>query len=172
MPFTIIQDDITRVQADAIVNAANTALRMGGGVCGAIFRAAGEHAMQAACDALAPIQTGQAVATPAFALPARYVIHAAGPIYSAYSPQESERLLHQTYTSSLTLAQSLGCERVAFPLISSGIYGYPKAEALAVAHRAIKDFLQQNDMDVVLVVFDREAVALSKQYMDTIRDER
>lgn len=168
MPFTMIRDDITRVHADAIVNAANIRLSMGGGVCGAIFRAAGEEAMQAACNALSPISTGQAVATPAFNLSARYVLHAAGPVYDANSPEESERLLRAAYQSALQLAHSLGCERVAFPLISSGIYGYPKAAALVAARETIEAFLEDHDMDVVLLVFDRQAVQVGDQLMGDI----
>ncbi|MGI6192190.1 MAG: macro domain-containing protein, partial [Christensenellales bacterium] len=91
MPFTIVRQDITKMQVDAIVNTANTALQMGGGVCGAIFRAAGAEQLQAACDKLAPIETGQAVITPGFALPAKYVIHAAGPVYRAWCKAECER---------------------------------------------------------------------------------
>ena len=126
MPFTIIRQDITRMQVDAIVNAANTDLAMGGGVCGAIFKAAGAARLQAACSQLAPIKTGEAVITPGFDLPAKFVIHAAGPVYCHWSAGESEQLLRSAYTESLRLAHKHQCESIAFPLISSGIYGYPK----------------------------------------------
>jgi O-acetyl-ADP-ribose deacetylase (regulator of RNase III) len=153
MPFAIIKNDITKVKADAIVNAANTALQMGGGVCGAIFRAAGPEKLQKACDALAPIATGGAVITEGFGLPAKYVIHTAGPIYRD-GKQGEEALLRSCYKNSLELALKHGCESIAFPLISSGIYGYPKADALRVATEAITGFLEGHDMDVFLVVFD------------------
>jgi O-acetyl-ADP-ribose deacetylase (regulator of RNase III) len=104
MPFTIVRQDITKINVDAIVNAANTRLQMGGGVCGAIFKAAGAQELQKACDKLAPIKTGEAVITPGFALPAKYVIHAAGPVYSHYSPEQSEELLRSAYMKSLELA--------------------------------------------------------------------
>jgi O-acetyl-ADP-ribose deacetylase (regulator of RNase III) len=135
MPLTIVRQDITKLKVDAIVNAANTDLAMGGGVCGAIFNAAGARELQAACDKLAPIKTGESVITPGFALPAKYVIHAAGPVYRDGKRGE-EQLLRDAYTNSLRLAVENNCESVAFPLISSGIYGYPKAEALAVDCRA------------------------------------
>jgi O-acetyl-ADP-ribose deacetylase (regulator of RNase III) len=128
MPLTIVRQDITKMKADAIVNAANTDLAMGGGVCGAIFKAAGTDKLQAACDKLSPIQTGDAVITPGFKLPAKYVIHAARPVYR-YGKHGEEELLRAAYTNSLKRAVENGCESVAFPLISSGIYGYPKDEA-------------------------------------------
>ena len=148
MPFTIVQQDITRMQVDAIVNAANTELTMGGGVCGAIFKAAGAAKLKAACEKLAPIKTGDAVITPGFELPARFVIHTAGPVYKRWNEKQSEEKLYSAYTESLKLALSNGCESIAFPLISSGIYGYPKQKALQVATSAIKTFLAENDMDV------------------------
>jgi O-acetyl-ADP-ribose deacetylase (regulator of RNase III) len=153
MPFTIIRNDITKVRVDAIVNAANTGLAQGGGVCGAIFKAAGARELQAACDKLAPIKTGEAVITPGFALPAKYVIHAAGPVYRGGGHGEEE-LLRAAYTNALKRAVENNCESIAFPLISSGIYGYPKDEALRVATAAIRDFLGEHDIDVSLVVFD------------------
>ena len=136
MPFEITRNDLTKMRVDAIVNAANTSLQMGGGVCGAIFGAAGAEKLQAACNPLAPIKTGEAVITPGFDLPAKYVIHAAGPVYRDGNHDE-EAQLRSCYTNALDLANKNGCESVAFPLISSGIYGYPKDEALAVATSAI-----------------------------------
>ena len=154
MPFSIIRHDITKMKVDAIVNAANTALKMGGGVCGAIFKAAGAEKRQAACEKLAPIKTGEAVITPGFGLPAKFVIHAAGPVYQDWNKEQNERLLYSAYTNSLKRAIENKCESIAFPLISSGIYGYPKDEALKVATSAIRDFLVEHDLDVTLVVFD------------------
>jgi O-acetyl-ADP-ribose deacetylase (regulator of RNase III) len=153
MPLTITRQDITKMSADAVVNAANTDLLMGGGVCGAIFSAAGASALQAACERLAPIKTGDAVVTPGFALPAKFVIHTAGVIYRDGRSGE-EALLHACYINSLKRAVENDCASVAFPLISSGIYGYPKAEALRVAVGAILAFLDDHDLDVSLAVFD------------------
>lgn len=168
MPLTIIRNDITKMNVDAIVNAANTELKAGGGVCGAIFSTAGADKLQKACDKLAPIKTGGAVVTRGFALPAKYVIHAAGPVYKDGKHNE-EALLRSCYTKSLDLAKKRGCESIAFPLISSGIFGYPKDEALSVATSAIRDWLMKNDMDVSLVVFDKAAFALSNELLGDIK---
>lgn len=168
MPFTIIRNDITKMRVDAIVNAANTDLQMGGGVCGAIFKAADAARLQAACDRLAPIKTGDAVITSGFNLSAKYVIHAAGPVYRHWSAEQSEQYLRAAYTNSLKRAVENGCESVAFPLISSGIYGYPKDEALKVATSAIQDFLADHDIDVSLVVFDKAAFAVSETLLGEV----
>ena len=167
MPFTIIRNDLTKLHVDAIVNAANTRLQMGGGVCGAIFSAAGADKLQAACDVLAPINTGEAVITPGFNLPAKFVIHTAGPVYRDGKRGE-EALLRSCYTNSLALAVKNKCESIAFPLISSGIFGYPKAEALRVATDAIRDFIGENDIDVSLVVFDKTAFEISKDLLGEV----
>jgi O-acetyl-ADP-ribose deacetylase (regulator of RNase III) len=164
MPFTIIRNDLTKLEVDAIVNAANTKLLMGGGVCGAIFSAAGADKLQKACDKLAPIKTGEAVITEGFNLPAKYIIHTAGPVYSDGKKGEEEQL-RSCYLNSLELAVKHKCESIAFPLISSGIYGYPKAEALQVATTAIKDFISENDIDVLLAVFDKEALAIGEKLL-------
>jgi len=154
MALKILSADITTLKVDAIVNAANTNLLAGGGVCGAIFRAAGRRELQAVCDKLAPIQTGEAVITPGFNLPAKFVIHTAGVIWRGGHFGE-ENLLRACYTNSLTLAAEYGLQSIAFPLISSGIYGYPPRAALAVAVKAIKDFLRKRDLDVILTVLDK-----------------
>lgn len=163
MSFTIVRQDITKIKVDAIVNAANTDLQMGGGVCGAIFKAAGATKLQAACDKLTPIKTGEAVITPGFALPAEFVIHAAGPVYRDWSRDQNEQYLRAAYMNSLKRAIENKCESIAFPLISSGIYGYPKDKALQVATSAIQDFLVDQDIDVTLVVFDKSAFAVSRE---------
>lgn len=168
MPFSIVRQDITKLKVDAIVNAANTDLAMGGGVCGAIFKAAGANELQAACDKVAPIRTGEAAITPGFALRSKYVIHAAGPVYHHWNAEQSEKLLRSAYTESLRIASKNGCESIAFPLISSGIYGYPKDEALKVATSAIKDFLSDHDMDVYLAVFDRDAFVVSRELLGDV----
>lgn len=158
MGLKIISGDITKLETDAIVNAANTGLRQGGGVCGAIFNAAGASKLQKACNELAPIRTGEAVITPGFNLPARYVVHTAGPVYNSAAREESERLLRDSYTNSLKLAKENNLSSIAFPLISSGIYGYPLEEAYKVAVDAIENFLKTNDMDVSLVIFDERTL--------------
>ncbi|MGI6451116.1 MAG: macro domain-containing protein [Desulfitobacteriia bacterium] len=168
MPFTIVRQDITKMKVDAIVNAANTDLQMGGGVCGAIFKAAGAVQLQAACDKLAPIKTGEAVITPGFDLPAKFVIHAAGPVYRHQNAEQSEKLLRSAYMESLRLAIENKCESIAFPLISSGIYGYPKDEALQVATAAIQDFLINHDIDITLVVFDKSSFTVSRELLGAV----
>ena len=151
------QGDITTLRCDAIVNAANTELRMGSGVCGAIFHAAGEEKMTAACQKLSPIRTGEAVMTDGFALPAGHVIHAAGPVYQERELAESALLLTKTYQSALALAAEHRLKSVAFPLISAGIYGYPKDEALSLAVWAIRHFVEDHGMDVYLAFPDKSA---------------
>lgn len=168
MPFTIIRQDITKMDVDAVVNAANTDLQMGGGVCGAIFKAAGARELQAACDKVTPIKTGEAAITPGFALKAKHVIHAAGPVYRHWNAEQNERLLRSAYTESLRLASENGCESIAFPLISSGIYGYPKDKALKVATAAIRDFLREHDMNVYLAVFDKASFTVSEKLLGAV----
>lgn len=168
MPFTIVRQDITKMKVDAIVNAANTNLQMGGGVCGAIFKAAGAAQLQAACDKLAPIKTGEAVITSGFNLRAKFVIHAAGPVYQQWNKEQNEQHLRAAYTNSLKRAIENDCETIAFPLISSGIYGYPKDEALQVATSAIHDFLIDHDLDVTLVVYDKAAFSISRELLGAV----
>lgn len=167
MPFTLIRQDITKMQVGVIVNAANTALQMGGGVCGAIFKAAGVQELQAACDLLAPIQTGEAVLTSGFRLPAKHIIHTAGPVYRDGKHQE-EMQLRSCYRNSLMLAANHKCESIAFPLISSGIFGYPKEQALQVAVSAIREFLENHEMEVYLVVFDKAAFTVSENILGEV----
>lgn len=154
MAYFIVEGDLTSLKVDCLVNAANTGLRMGGGVCGAIFSKAGAREMAKACEKLAPIKTSEAVITPGFNLKATHVIHAVGPIYKDGASGEREQLKN-TYLNSLDLAIREGCASIAFPLISSGIYGYPKGEALEVAREAIEEFLEKEDLLVYLVIFNR-----------------
>jgi O-acetyl-ADP-ribose deacetylase (regulator of RNase III) len=140
---------------------------MGGGVCGAIFSAAGADRLQTVCDNLAPIKTGEAVITQGFKLPASYIIHAAGPVYRDGKHGE-DALLRTCYINSLNLAMKHDCESIAFPLISSGIYGYPKAEALGIATAAIRDFISEHDIDVSLVVFDKAAFTVSEELLGAV----
>lgn len=168
MPFSIVRQDITKLKVDAIVNAANPQLKQGGGVCGAIFKAAGAKSLQAACDKLSPIKTGDAVITPGFDLPAKFIIHTAGPVYQDGKSGE-EALLRACYRNSLHLAQKHQCESIAFPLISSGIYGYPKDQALHIATTEVLSFLNEHEMDIYLAVFDKEAFAASRKLLNDVK---
>lgn len=156
MSFQIISKDITNLDVDAIVNAANTSLQMGGGVCGAIFRAAGADQLQEECDKIGPIKTGQAVMTDGYNLKARYIIHTAGPVYDSVNPEKSKELLVNSYKNSLNIAKKNNLKSIAFPLISAGIYGYPKKEALDIARNTINNFLIDNYMDVYLTIIDKD----------------
>lgn len=152
MGFKIAHGDITKMDTDAIVNAANSQLMRGGGVCGAIFRAANSPKLQEDCYKLAPCPTGQAVITLGYDLPAKYIVHTVGPIWSGGGNNE-EQLLYNAYANAMQVAWDHDCRSISFPLISSGIYGYPKDEAKEVAERAINDFVKEHDMEVQLVLF-------------------
>ncbi|HSP21935.1 MAG TPA: macro domain-containing protein [Planococcus sp. (in: firmicutes)] len=167
MPLEIIRNDLTKMHVDAIVNAANSELQMGGGVCGAIFQRAGASDMQAACNRIGNCPTGSAVVTPAFKLDARYIIHAVGPVWQG-GGQGEEQLLRSAYSTSLGLADELECESIAFPLISSGIYGYPKDQALDIAVSEIRRFLLDHEMLVYLVVFDQKSFVISESLAESI----
>lgn len=167
MTLKIVRNDITKMTTDAIVNAANANLKMGGGVCGAIFTAAGSQVLQKECDQIGHCLTGSAVHTRAFSLKAKYIIHTVGPVWQGGQENEAE-LLRDCYVSSLELAQKLGCESISFPLISTGIFGYPKEPALRIAVSAIESFLKTHEMDVWLVVFDKQSFRISEQRYQSI----
>ncbi|MGG3801413.1 macro domain-containing protein [Metabacillus fastidiosus] len=168
MSLEIVRNDITKMNVDVIVNAANTSLKMGGGVCGAIFQAAGAHELQKVCDKIGGCRVGEAVITDGFKLNAKFIIHTPGPVWQGGTKEEAS-LLKASYYHSLELAKQYQCESIAFPLISTGIYGYPKEEALQIAVSAISSFLLHNDMLVYLVVFDKKAFGLSKKLFASIR---
>lgn len=167
MPLMFVRNDITKMKVDAIVNAANTKLQMGGGVCGAIFEAAGARVLQVECNQIGSCEVGDAVITKGYSLPAKHVIHAVGPNWQGGGNNE-EALLKSCYIRAMTLAVDHGLSSIAFPLISSGIYGYPKDEALRVAVTAISEFLMKHELEVYLVMFDKKAFVLSQKLVASI----
>lgn len=168
MPLSIIRNDITRVCADAIVNTANPHVAVGEGTDLAIYEAAGMEALLDERARIGDMEPGQAAATPAFALDAKYIIHTVGPAWQGGDHGEKETVA-QCYRNCLREAVRLECESIAFPLISTGTYGFPKDAALDIAVKEFTDFLNDHEMDISLVVYDKESFALSSELFSDIR---
>ena len=168
MPLHLISDDITKINADAIVTAARPSLKRGGGVRAAIFRAAGADELQKACNILAPIQAGEAVITNAFGLQAKHIVHTVHPAFHL-GKVKAASLLRACYENSLRLAKEHGCKSIAFTLIPGGLFGFRKSENLAVATEAISDWMMRNDMDVSIVFSDKRSFAPQKEQLTEVK---
>ncbi|MGN1135595.1 MAG: macro domain-containing protein [Oscillospiraceae bacterium] len=163
---------ITKLDTDAIVNAANEGLQAGGGVCGAIFREAGSAELTKACNAIGGCKTGNAVITPGFDLPAKYIIHAVGPVWNG-GKQNEPKLLYSAYKQSLLIAKEHNCHSIGFPLISAGIFGYPKDQAWRKAIQACQDFIKNNsdyEMKIVFAVLDDEIKAIGERVLNELSE--
>ena len=169
MPFLMIRNDITKVTADAIVNPANRNLLQGNGTSRAIYQAAGEQELTAACEAIGYCEPGRAVCTPAFRLPAKYIFHAVCPAWHGGVAGEAEQLAG-AYHSALELAVEHRCESVAFPLLSSGNYGYPKEQAFRIAVDTITQYVMEHDLTVYLVLYDRHSLAVSRKLFASVEE--
>ena len=169
MPFIVEQNDITKVKADAVVLPANPGLREGRGTSQMIFEAAGREALTAACREIGFCPAGTAVSTAAYALPAKRIIHAVCPRYIDGRHREAD-YLRSAYLSALRLAESEGLHSIAFPLLSSGTYGYPKGEALDIANRAIRDHLEtsHSELEVRLIIYDKQSLAAASDVFGEI----
>ncbi len=167
----ILKICITKLQVDAIVNAANEGLLAGGGVCGAIFKEAGMTELTAACRKYKGCKTGNAVITPGFKLPAKYVIHAVGPVWHGGDNNEP-KLLYSAYKQSLMVAKENDCHSIAFPLISAGIFAYPKDKAWRKAIQACQDFIAANpdyEIEIIFAVLDDEILEMGKETMEELK---
>ena len=166
MPFEIVRNDITNMQVDAIVNTANPRPVIGLGTDSAIHQKAGPKLLQAR-QKIGKMDAGSAAITPAFRLKASYVIHTVGPVW-VDGNQGEEKLLRSCYESSLRLALDHNCQSIAFPLISTGNYGFPKDKALQIAIAAFSEFLLEHEMQIYLVVFDRTSFKLSEKLFQSV----
>ncbi len=164
MSLHIVKENIVEMKTDAIVNAANKHLNPGSGVCGAVYAAAGYDELFKACMAIGGCETGKAVITPGFRLTAKYIIHTVGPVWQGGLFGEEEQLA-SCYKESLKLAEAHDVHSISFPLLSSGIYGYPVKEAMRVAVSAIRAFLETHTMDVYLVLYDEKTYRLAQEFV-------
>ena len=167
MPFSIIRNDITKVKADAIVHTTNVYLKQGSGTSRAIFLAAGEEELTKACDAIGHCELGEAVITEGFRLPAKYIIHAVGPVWIDGEHREEE-VLAKTYRSAIRLAAEKELSSIAFPLISTGNNGFPKQKALQIAITTIYECLMECDLQVYLVLYDKESLDVSRRLFTSV----
>ena len=161
---------ITKLKLDAITNAANEGLTHGGGVCGAIFNEAGATLLADACREIGGCKTGNAVITPGFDLPAKYIVHAVGPVWRGGNYNEPQ-LLYSAYKQSLLVAKDNGCHSIGFPLISAGIFGYPVDKAWRKAIQACNDFIRDNadyNIDIVFAVLDDQIMAIGESTLKEI----
>lgn len=169
MPLHLIRQDITKMKVDVIVNAANEQLQPGGGVCGAIYQAAGYDKLKEATDALKYCPVGQTALTPAFDLEAKYIFHSVGPIWQGGENREA-KLLISCYQTALQKAVDLNCESIAFPLISSGSFGYPKTAAFYNATSTIEKFIDTHELTVYLVLFDQPSIPTTAAWKDLLTE--
>ena len=168
MPFRIVRNDITKMKVDAIVNTANPKVRVGRGVDSAIYSAAGWDELMKEREKIGPMRRGSAAITPAFGLDAKYIIHTVGPKWDEEDSEHAKKQLRDCYDNSMSLALENGVKSIAFPLISTGSYAFPKEVGLKIAYDTISRYLYASEMDVYLVVYDEEAFALSKKLTDDI----
>lgn len=168
MPFQIIRNDITKVKADAIVNTANPNVAVGDGVDYAIYKAAGREKLLEARKKIGLLMPGEVAITEALDLEAKYIIHASGPWWQGGEEGE-ELLLKRCFDNSLQLAWENGCRSIAFPLLATGTYGFPNKLAIEIAVHSFRIFLQEHDMEIMLVVFGNEAVNISGELVDEVR---
>lgn len=167
MPFSIVRNDITRIKADAIVNTANPLPRYASGTDYAIYKAAGEDELLSERKKIGNIEPGEVAVTPAFKLNAKYILHTVGPSWEGGESGEYD-ILSSCYRKSLDMAYELKCESIAFPLIATGVYGFPKDKALSIAIQAFSEFLLSHDMDIIMVVFDSKAFELSGRILTSV----
>ena len=163
--------DLTELKVDAVVNAANTQLEEGGGVCGAIFARVGRNKLRRACKKIGYCKTGNAVITDGFDLNADYIIHAVGPVWKGGNNDE-EYLLASAYRNALETAMINGCHSIGFPLISAGIYGYPKQQAWDIALRICLAFMENFEeagLSITFAVIDDEMLALGNQILENLK---
>ena len=168
MPFKIIRDDITKVKADAIVNPVNPEVSIGGGVESAIYEAAGKEKLLEARKELGRLHPGKVGVTEAFNLDAKYIVHVSGLYWKGGNSFEA-RCLEECYEKALKAALDKGCKSIAFPLLATGTYGFPKDIGLDVAVSAFTEFLEEYEMDITLVVFGNDAVNVSGKLVDEVR---